>query len=98
MSKNLVRLSLVIPQEMRSALEELAEYPYASVSNAAVVLIKESLTRRENKPERDVNDVIELLANFTEKELTLVSLKASERLLMLLEQGKKESADVAPEA
>ena len=97
-SKNFVRLSLVIPQEVRSALEELAEYPYASVSNAAVVLIKESLRRRENQPQRDVNDVVELLANFTEKELSLVNLKASERLLMLLEQGEDKSPDVAPEA
>lgn len=97
-SKNLVRLSLVIPKELRQALEELAEYPYASVSNAAVVLIKESLRRRENQPERVVNDVVELLANFTEKELSLVSLKASERLLMLLEQREDKSPDVAPGA
>ena len=88
----------MIPKELRQALEELAEYPYASVSNAAVVLMRESLTRRENKPERDVNDVIELLANFTEKELSLVNLKASERLLMLLEQEKEELPDVSPEA
>ncbi|NER96244.1 MAG: hypothetical protein F6J86_20775 [Symploca sp. SIO1B1] len=62
MPKDYVRLTISIPRLLKEKLEVLAEFPYDNVSNAAKVLIQESLDRREGKSCPRVNEYIEFLS------------------------------------
>ena len=62
MPKDYVRLTISIPRLLKEKLEVLAEFPYDNVSNAAKVLIQESLDRREGKSFPRVNEYIEFLS------------------------------------
>ena len=79
-SDSRTRISITVPPDLKVQLEALAQFPYKSVANAAVVLMLESLERRDKKEELFFVDLVESLPKLSKKQLLEICLKALEQL------------------
>jgi hypothetical protein len=78
--KDQARLSIIIPNDLKETLEELAEFPYKSVTNAAVVLMREALNNRSGQPKPTKDEIIEAFIEMEATDLIEVALRALEKL------------------
>ncbi|MGB7441434.1 MAG: hypothetical protein WA919_10230 [Coleofasciculaceae cyanobacterium] len=80
MAKDYARLSITVPLTLKQKLEALGEFPYKSVTNAAVVLMTEALAAREGQAKLMKDQIIEALTELEENELAEVALKALQKM------------------
>ncbi|NER27618.1 MAG: hypothetical protein F6J89_08280 [Symploca sp. SIO1C4] len=75
------RLSIMIPPELRQALEKLADYPYGSITNAVVVLLTEGVSQFTGEAflakERVLKDLEQV---YDDEELFEIAVAALDRI------------------
>jgi hypothetical protein len=80
-NKDYARLTITVPNPLKETLEQLAEFPYKSVSNAALVLMTEALNHRASQPKRAKDEIIEALIELEDSaDLVEIGLRVLEKL------------------
>ncbi|MCT7953074.1 hypothetical protein NG798_25070 [Ancylothrix sp. C2] len=89
--KNIVPVSVTIPSELKDKLVSLAEYPYGTISNAAVVLMKKGLETEKLQDELTFEKYLEILPELSEEEISILCRKCGELLLMQMEKRRQSA-------
>lgn len=81
----MAKASISLPDELKTRLDELAKFPYGSLSNAAVVLLTLGLEKieRENV---GINEILKALDRLDVDELAQIIEAAAQKIQLLQEK------------
>lgn len=93
--KDLARLSILIPAELREKINELADFPYGNVTNAAKVLLIEALEAREKRytPTKKEEIIQGLSAIEESDDLLEIASKAVERAREVIRKDSNPASE-----
>ncbi|NEP56372.1 MAG: hypothetical protein F6K31_05025 [Symploca sp. SIO2G7] len=91
--KDYARLSILIPRKLRKQIEELAEFPYGTVTNATKVLLVEALEARSGKKKLQKDQITESLIQIDEAATLLeIASKALDKLRLMVPANERLNA------